>query len=447
MRKLMQGEAGTAVILVAASILVLAGIAAVALDGGMGYSERRSSQNTADNAALAGAWALCNGADADLAARNSAEREGYTDDSVAVSITGNIVAVELSSEVGTTFGRTQGVTELGVVSDASAECIPGTGGPGLAQVALLSTGPCTLDTNSNMDITGLVYSAGDLDFNSSTTLRGPVHVMGDLSMNSGAHFYDVVRANGEVDMNSGNTFESAIQSGANIEMNSNNHVNGVYATTDLRISSNNVNHAAHSPNAVYGTSLSQNSGNTGWHFAQNPDYPIPAVQPIDAPAPFRITDYAPGGSKAISAEAQGEYHYIDGDLDGNSNVTLPRGLYFVEGDVRYNSHFDASAGVTIVARGSIRFNSSPEMTPYVDGLALYTDSGDDNCNSYGIRANSNAEINGTVYAPHGRIQMNSANDFHDGSVIGYSIEFNSNGVVSGHEIPWTEAQPEVVLQR
>ncbi len=48
-------ETGQAVVVIAVSLLVLLGIAGLAVDGGMLYSDRRNAQNVADAAALAGA--------------------------------------------------------------------------------------------------------------------------------------------------------------------------------------------------------------------------------------------------------------------------------------------------------------------------------------------------------------------------------------------------------
>jgi uncharacterized membrane protein len=52
---------GTVVVIVALSLPVIIGVAAVALDGGLLFVQRRQAQTAADGAALAGAYALSNG--------------------------------------------------------------------------------------------------------------------------------------------------------------------------------------------------------------------------------------------------------------------------------------------------------------------------------------------------------------------------------------------------
>src|SRR5438874_7911918 len=51
-------QSGQAVVIVAVAVLVLAGILALALDGGSIYLDKRQLQNAADSAALAGAELL-----------------------------------------------------------------------------------------------------------------------------------------------------------------------------------------------------------------------------------------------------------------------------------------------------------------------------------------------------------------------------------------------------
>lgn len=65
-------ERGQAIILLTLLIMGLLGIMALAVDGGILYAARRSMQNAADNAALAGALAICQDGDVVAAAQNSA---------------------------------------------------------------------------------------------------------------------------------------------------------------------------------------------------------------------------------------------------------------------------------------------------------------------------------------------------------------------------------------
>ena len=55
--KYLNSEKGQSVVLLAAAFIAMLGFAALAIDGGMVYADRRFAQNAADTAALAGGGA------------------------------------------------------------------------------------------------------------------------------------------------------------------------------------------------------------------------------------------------------------------------------------------------------------------------------------------------------------------------------------------------------
>lgn len=73
-------ERGQAVVLLVFGMVALLGFTALAIDGGMVYSERRHAQNAADAAAMAAALAKVNGQDWLFAARQRAFSNGYSND-------------------------------------------------------------------------------------------------------------------------------------------------------------------------------------------------------------------------------------------------------------------------------------------------------------------------------------------------------------------------------
>lgn len=79
-------ERGQAIVLVMLVFVGLLGIMGLAIDGGRLYSDRRSVQNAADNAALAGAFALCGSGNPVSAAVASAAQNGYTAAPPAVTV-------------------------------------------------------------------------------------------------------------------------------------------------------------------------------------------------------------------------------------------------------------------------------------------------------------------------------------------------------------------------
>ena len=174
-----ESERGAVLVTVSLALVVLLGITALALDGGMAYNERRSTQNTADHAALAAAWAKCQGstdAVAQQAGRDSAIANGYDGAAATIDVTITRVAgttatyeAVVTSQNTTRFGGVIGNPSVTVLSKAIADCSRRIWGGGYA---LFANGPpaCNagfeLDfTGGNVFIDGAVHSNGDLRFN------------------------------------------------------------------------------------------------------------------------------------------------------------------------------------------------------------------------------------------------------------------------------------------
>jgi len=111
-------ERGQAIVLVMLVFIGLLGIMGLAIDGGRLYSDRRSVQNAADNAALAGAFALCGSGNPVSAAVASAAQNGYTASPPTVTVAVNnpptsgphagdddFVEVRITAQSPLTFGR------------------------------------------------------------------------------------------------------------------------------------------------------------------------------------------------------------------------------------------------------------------------------------------------------------------------------------------------------
>lgn len=164
-------ERGGVLVTVALTLVVLVGFTALAVDGGVAYGERRATQNAADHAALAAAWAACMGNDPQTAALDSAAANGYTVDDVVVSVSGTSATVQVTAVQNTGFGSAIGTEQITVVSEATADCEPGEL-PG--DYALFAGAPpsCTgyeLNApNAGKQITGGVHSNGDFSSTGAT---------------------------------------------------------------------------------------------------------------------------------------------------------------------------------------------------------------------------------------------------------------------------------------
>lgn len=176
-------ERGAAIIIVSISLLMLMGIAALAIDGGMAYRERRSTQGAADHAALAAAWAACNpqGLSPKLAGEEAAARNGYpAGPQVSVSIqpgeSPHSYEAIISSTEGTRFARSSGRDEITVISRAVADCKKHVWGGGYALFAMAPPGcfnPGELKlTGSAATIDGDVHTNGRFHITASGTVTG-----------------------------------------------------------------------------------------------------------------------------------------------------------------------------------------------------------------------------------------------------------------------------------
>jgi len=191
-------ERGAAAFLVAVSLLLLVGFAALAIDGGLGFDQRRGTQNASDNAALAAAWEACNpsgGTTPTAAALAVAAQNGYDDNEPDVVVTVNALGateyeVVIQQVNDTTFaGPGVAADTLTVVSQAVATCEqePFLGGYAIFAGAdsCASGGSIELDlTGSTKTITGGIFSNGDLKINGpNTTIIGNIEYRGDFDTN------------------------------------------------------------------------------------------------------------------------------------------------------------------------------------------------------------------------------------------------------------------------
>ena len=212
-----RAERGQVSVMIGASLVVLLGLAGVAIDGGRLLMERRHIQNAADAAALAGCRALIDGASdfaAAQAARDIAQinlerspaagtstiaadaspvyEDGHAGDPAylvsGIAVTGTGVRVAIQSTVDTALGRVVGVDRLD--TGARARCTfvnaalpivarrysnaPGPGGGFVDHVATAATSTLgRVDPNSVLGYDGVRTPASATDPGPTFALYGP----------------------------------------------------------------------------------------------------------------------------------------------------------------------------------------------------------------------------------------------------------------------------------
>lgn len=173
------GERGQAIVLIVLVMTALLGIAAVAVDGGRLYSERRGAQNAADNAVLAAALALCNEENVYNAGYSAANVNGYDNNGDTNTVQVNwppasgpnagddeYVEIVITSIQETSFAKVVIQGDLQTSARAVARCIRNTGPVGGGN------GVIALDPDDNQAIYNdgsscIVVNNGGLFVNSS----------------------------------------------------------------------------------------------------------------------------------------------------------------------------------------------------------------------------------------------------------------------------------------
>ncbi len=162
-------EKGQAIVMLAIAIVVLLGFTALAIDGGMVFTERRRDQNAADAAALSGALQKANSrsdATAILAAQNNAVGNGFTVDQMSVSIDNNyqdfsgnyiLVTVVMTTTTPTNFAQLITGSPLKNVVNATARAR--LSAPAMAGTAIVAMGNCVQDGRPS-DLSGRRRSHG-----------------------------------------------------------------------------------------------------------------------------------------------------------------------------------------------------------------------------------------------------------------------------------------------
>jgi len=136
-------ERGQSLVLVTLLIIVLIGILALAIDGGFAFAKRRSAQNAADAAALAGANELCKSgiaqevreANALLRAQEYALKNDAAIEPDGTIASFNLITATTEITYPTFFAGLIGEPEMNIRASATAGCFPPGSGEGVLPVA------------------------------------------------------------------------------------------------------------------------------------------------------------------------------------------------------------------------------------------------------------------------------------------------------------------------
>ena len=360
-------ESGQVMVLVMFLLVALIAAVGLAVDGGRLYSARRSAQNAADNAALAGALAICsqeemNEDEVVSAAEATAGQNGYSNADPGVS-----VSVDYPPESGLHEGDEDFVE---VIINKQEE-------PGLIQV---------------------VY-AGAFETSAHAVARCTQTSPAPLGQGNGLIVLHPT-ASGALN---GTGTQATLSVIGGIYVNS-NHATGMTA--------GNIDISASDGIAIVGN---YSVGPTGSVSPAPVTGAVPIIDPL-----LTLADPSRPAGDCINQTAGGTIDpgvYCKIDLTGNKTLVMNAGLYYIEGgvfsisggsDVSGSGVFIYSTAGAITMSGGGSFNLvAPDSGEY-EGLLLFTSR--TNTSDITITGGATSTFQGTIYSPAGRLVLSGSVD-------------------------------------
>lgn len=384
-------ESGQALVILAFSVVALIGFAALSIDGGMIYADRRHAQNAADSAALAAALAKVNEEDWNAAGMNRAATNGYNNDGVTNTV--NVYNPPIS-------GQYAGNSEY-------------------IQVFINAV----VDTS----LVHFVYS-GPVENTVEAVARVEPGAIGPLYQ--------------------GNAIVGLKPNGCKVVWkhgNSQTHVigGGIWINSDdpscaFTYNGSSGNLTVDSPDTfsvVGGTSISpSHSPPNGTIVEGAPQFPYPPLVDVPAPSCSGAATWDSGTNTMTPGEWTGEF-------PPHGEVNLEPGIYCVtDTTVRVNAN-DVLSGsnvlIYMVNGGDINWNGNAEInlsgrtSGDYEGLLWYVSHSDyanpGDC-KLTLNGNEDSSFTGTFYAPTCEIEMLGAGTSTgwDSQVIGYTVQLGGN---------------------
>jgi hypothetical protein len=381
-------ERGQAIIVLAFMMIALLAFAALAIDGGNAYVERRRAQNAADAAALAGARQIW------LQQSNPLGPLGSSSTTLLEVI--NQAAQSNGISAGPDLRHNPNVVAYYTKNFDGTEINPNQ--IGLSGIPSGVTGVRVQATRRFSTFVGGFLNQSPVASARATAVIIPPSGCGDWAIYvMGTHTCSPTDA--EI---SGGGQGIIINEG------------GVYSNGSLKCDTTKSTIVA--PNVWrYNGQL---SGDLGQQCVDGQNGNTVEHLPADPPDAWNFNDFLPGGP--VASALGGNYHYITGDLTSFPNGD---GLYFVEGNVSIPPH--TIQRVTVVASGEIQGSGSSDLRAYYSGLLFFSNA---SSTSVGAVRLTGSEVvwQGQIYAPNGSVDMHAAKNLTMGGSI-YTLCANLSG--------------------
>jgi Flp pilus assembly protein TadG len=384
---------GSALAVLAVSLVLIIGVMAVTIDGGLLMAERRHAQSVADATAYAAAGSLYN----NYATDKGLDRTGAVKNTALAIAAGNGYAND-----GTTSTVTVNIPPLSG---------PFTGTSGYAEV---------LVSYSQPKLFSALWGAGTMSVTARTTARG-IAIASDIglllldpSMNQSLS----VRGNGAVNFPNGR-----------IVVNSSN-------STAVDFRGNNAIVTALETDITGGISDSKGGlrGPLKTGVVPTPD-PFASL-PVPDPASMPV--------RTATGTVLNPGRYVGGiNLSNSGAVTLNPGVYYLDGGglsfngsgsvtgtgvIFYNAPKTSSDTVNLSPSGALTL--TPPTTGTYRGIEIFQDR--TSTVGMSMAGNGSMAVNGTIYAAKAEIDLtgNTTNDSYGSQIIVNNIQLTGNGTIT-----------------
>ncbi len=426
-----RSESGQILVVFSVVLVALLGLTALAVDGGMVYSDRRAAQNAADTSALAGA-----GAAAQYFENHSIRWDNFTCGNSNVIAAINQAKSKAIDSAAANFYNID--TDVSDVNGVTVDCTIEDHGSYKDKYLDIRT---YVTAKTNTSFAHLFYS-GELKNSVEAVVRvrprvslaygyAVMSLASTCGQNSGGVYYD---GTSELKINGGGVFSNSCMT-----------VNGTPTI--------NVN------GPIQFTSGSIPAGDVSKFINQKP---VPAAESVPTelyPAPdCSSVPLHPNGVDAI--KSSGTYdpgRYDEIKLTSTDDVTLRPGLYCITGShgiaVSGNLSNDPSqGGVTIyveqggvsISGGNVHLYSPVTVSDPADGIAgMLIYMADGNTNPVNVEGNANTSYKGTIYSPSGSVEIGGATGTFptfSTQLIGQLVKLHGNATIDINFNPGENSQ-------
>ena len=160
-----------------------------------------------------------------------------------------------------------------------------------------------------------------------------------------------------------------------------------------------------------------------------PNNPVQTSVNTTWPISWTVTDFAPGGTYAVQAQAAGKYyeHSSKWSVSG-AGVVVPAGLHYCHGDVSFSGAGLQGISVTVVALGAIDVSGAGiNLSPYIPGLTFFTTKNPPSESTNAMSLSGAGNTGGTTFCPNGKISLTGAGGTIIGAFLGERVDISGAG--------------------